>query len=537
MTSFKTPTEKLLDKYSWLEPIKKEIDKKTENPSDGSIEITKEIIVHDCKINSSKLRAKLEDSGFFNFKISGNIYLLRLENGSVEIWTDEQMRSYFDLEYIRQFPDEGIKDITKELLENKFLNSKENLLKDSIIKRLQPKSEVKFLEHTQNKAYFPYQNGIVEVSKDDIKLIPYKDSNLIVFKNNILPRNYNHLFKRDWQSGNWYNFLANISKGNDTSRFNDFSTVIGYLLHKYYERKLKAIIWMDSRGNANDPKGRGGKTLLGKGIGYMLNANMKIDKVYCEIDGKNFESKKATKYQEAEINTALIHLNDVEKFGEYKFNLTSIYNDVLEGIKVRKLYQSPFHVSTKLMISANHTFNTDSGSTRDRFLEIQLSGHYDENNSPYDEFKKWFFSSDWDDSDWSQYDNCMLFCVQNYFKLGLRTPENINLYALKAIEESDQDFIDYMDAKLASGALYHDCEFVKSDLLADFVAVYPEHNWLLNRLKSWNRWLRAYTMAHPFFVRCTSDNIDKFDTVSRQNGTSKRVFKYYFTEEYLKGNK
>lgn len=530
--TFKTETEKLLEKYNWLEPVAKEVTKSIEHPSDGSFEKVKEWQVVDCKINSARLRHHLEDNGFFNHEVSGTKFLLRIDQGAVEIWDDEKIRDWFDVQYIRNYPKDGILDIPKEMLENKFLNNKENLLKDSIIKRLRPKEKVKFLDHTETTAYFPYLNGIVCVTATNIKLIDYKDAPGVVYKTNILKRNYTEKIKREWEKGNWYSFLKNISTGADgKDRINEFQTVIGYLLHKYFERKLKSIILMDSRGNAKDPKGRGGKTLLGKGLGYMLNADMKTDKVYCEIDGKNLEAKKS-RYQDAEINTSLIHLNDVERYGEFAFKLQSVYNDVLEGVKVKKLYKDPYHIYCKILISANHTFNTEAGSTRDRFLEVQLSGHYDEDYSPYIEFGKWFFSTDWTESDWNDFDNAMLNCVRLYLRDGLITPDNINLDSLKAIEQSNQEFINFMEMKRKNGEIHHDCRFIKANLLNEFITHYPEYEWVAGKLKRWNAWLRAYTYYHPFLVKCTNDNLDDFDKIDRlQTGTVVRIFKYYYKHE------
>lgn len=536
MTSFKTETEILLERYSWLQAIKKEKIVKQTN-SDGEQEEVKITEVTDCKINASKLRDLLEDLGFFNYEIGGSSFLLRLINGAIEIWNEDKLRGFFDHEYIRSYPEKGLKDVSKEMLESKFLMSNENLLKDSIIKRLKPKKEIKFLEDTSTAAYFPYLNGIVKVTADTLSLIPYEKSEFVVFKTNILPRVFTEKMKTQWQKGNWYQFMKNIANGEGKNRIDNFQTVIGYLLHRYYERKLKSIILMDSRGSARDPKGRGGKSLLGKGMGYMLNADMKTDKVYCEIDGKNFESKKATKYQEAEINTSLIHLNDVERYGEFAFKLTSVYNDVLEGVKVRKLYQSPFHIRCKILISANHTFNTESGSTKDRFCEIQLSGYYDENRSPYDEFGKWFFSSDWSADDWNDFDCGMINCVQEYFRKGLRPPENINLDKLKAIEDTDPDFIEFMETKRLQGIICHNCEIEKSQLLKEFIQLYPEHERIDKNKKIWNKWLRAYTWYHDYFEKCTNDNLSKFDTQKRkESGEVVRVFKYYFNDEWLRKN-
>lgn len=521
-----TPTEINNEKYNWLDPIFKEV-----RNEEGEAKLT----VTACKVNASKLRKKLEQAGFFNHELAGSRFLLRLENGSAEVWTIEQLRDWFDREYIRTFPEAGVKDITSEMLENLFLNQDENLIKKSIANRLRPQSEINFLEHSRTEAIFPYLNGVAVVTEKNITLIPYHKAGGIVFKNNILPRQFKPMAEYEFKEGNWYQFIKHIANGrnNQYNRVDDMITVLGYLMHRYYERKLKSIILMDSRGSAESPKGRGGKTLLGKGLGHMLNADMRKDKVYCEIDGKNFNMKQATKYQEAEVNTGLIHINDVELYGEFAFKLQNVYNDVLEGVKVRKMYTAPFHIKCKIMISANHTFNTESGSTRDRFEEVQLSDCYDEKFSPLDHFGKWFFSTDWTETDWRQFDNTMLYCVQQYLRRGLTPPHPINLTQMKAVHQSNPDFIDFMEQLRENGEIYHECELIKTDLLNRFVQLYPEHMRLQTQQKVWLRWLRAYTHYHDFLEDWTEEKNKEFDTVKRlnSNGSVVRVFRYFYKSE------
>ena len=184
------------------------------------------------------------------------------------------------------------------------------------------------------------------------------------------------------------------------------------------------------------------------------------------------------------------------------------------------------------MISANHTFNTESGSTRDRFEEIQLSDCYDEKFSPLDHFGKWFFSTDWTEEDWRAFDNTMLYCVQQYLRRGLTTPAPINLTQMKAVQQSSPEFIQFMEKLREEKEIYHGAEFVKSDLLSRFVNQYPEHAWLMNKQKSWLKWLRAYTHYHDFLEDWTEETNDKFDTMTRlTSGTVVRVFRYHFKNQ------
>ena len=98
-------------------------------------------------------------------------------------------------------------------------------------------------------------------------------------------------------------FVFNISGQND-KRFESLKTLIGYLLHGFFETKMKAVNLTDSTISEN-AEGRSGKTLLGRAIALI--------KMVCEISGKDFDPTNKHKYSSVNLDTQIVFLNDLRK--------------------------------------------------------------------------------------------------------------------------------------------------------------------------------------------------------------------------------
>ena len=216
-------------------------------------------------------------------------------------------------------------------------------------------------------------------------------------------------------------------------RYESLVTIIGYLLHSHFSGKLKATIFTDSK-ISDMPSGRTGKTLLGQALAYI--------KKYTEINAKDFDPANKHKYQEANLDTQIIHLNDVKK----NFDIESLFNDITEGIVVDKKNVKPFKVKTKLMISANKTIRIEGASAKDRVIEFEFADHYNEKFSPEDEFGHWFFR-DWSEAEWMKFYNFFLFCICSYLKKGIIVASPVNLNRRKLLENTSQEFVEFMDDK------------------------------------------------------------------------------------------
>jgi outer membrane receptor for Fe3+-dicitrate len=128
----------------------------------------------------------------------------------------------------------------------------------------------------------------------------------------------------------------------------------------------KAVNSTDSsleRGN----NGRTGKTILAKGIGKL--------RVYGEINGKDFDATNTHKYQDLNLDTQFVNLNDVKK----GFKLEWVYNDITEGLMVEKKNQNPFRNYANIVICSNLPLELNGASDKDRIVEFEFANYFNMN--------------------------------------------------------------------------------------------------------------------------------------------------------------
>ncbi|MCL4483243.1 MAG: hypothetical protein M1445_11675, partial [Bacteroidetes bacterium] len=297
-----------------------------------------------------------------------------------------------------------------------------------------------------------------------------------IFKNQIKDRN----FKVGDPDGMFYKFVFNIS-GQKDKRFESLQTLIGYLLHSFYETKMKAVNLTDSTISDN-AEGRSGKTLLGRAISLIKNVS--------EISGKDFDPANKHKYATVSLDTQIVFLNDLRK----RFDFETLFNDISDAITVDRKNLQPFTIRAKMLISSNDTFRIEGASAKDRVVEFELADHYNANYSPEDEFNCWFFR-DWDPDEWMKFDNFMCGCLTSYLKNGILEPEQINLDKRKLISETNSDFVAFMNDKVSSQEIRFNMDYDKTLLHEEFLENYPEYrldNWL-RKTANFTRYLKAYS--------------------------------------------
>ena len=158
-------------------------------------------------------------------------------------------------------------------------------------------------------------------------------------------------------------------------------TLLGYLMHANTDGKMKAVVFTDSK-ISQSASGRTGKTLIGKAIGKMLNANTDGEvQIYSELNGKTFDSTNKHKYQTCRTITSCLHINDLPKI----FDVECLFNDITEGIEIERKGKDPLKIQPKIMISTNQTLMIEGDSAKDRFIEYELSEYFSANHSPQDE--------------------------------------------------------------------------------------------------------------------------------------------------------
>lgn len=392
---------------------------------------------------------KLKSFGFAIFEqSSGATIFIQIKDNIIKEVTELNILDTMHI-YIKKLPDRTLElpdekadiVITSDMIERKYLDSLDKFSGIKFLSRMMGKENINFVKDTKTEKYFFYRNGFIKITADDIVFLPYDKLKGYIWQEQKLERDY---IADDKQESIFEKFFTRITS-DELKRKHSLKTITGYLLHNYIEMRLIGILITDSKYSPEGkPEGRSGKSLWAKAISWMLNARAKNDKfnIYCEVGGKSFTIENERKYQKAGPNTQVININDVFKF----FSIEDLFTEIEDGIEVRRLYQLPFTIYPKMVITTNKTIKTEGGSARARFKYFQLSDYFDENRTPDKEYGCWFFR-DWDDWEWGRFDNFMIGCVREYLKHGLVIAPNINLELRMVTEHTNPVFIDFMNMK------------------------------------------------------------------------------------------
>lgn len=455
------------------------------------------------KINYLKLINLLKHMGYRRYDIGKQSFMVRIKENVVEEVTEKDIIDDFE-KYLHEFPGNLPDGVVKESLLNKIYGGISTYFSKHILQRLTSETEIEFCNHTKNEAFFYYKNGYTRVTKKGIELLPYSQLDKKIWKNQILNREFKVQPIEKWKDSSFVTFVRNIANDwkkrpdgqeniPDANRFEVFKTIIGYLLHGYFEGKLKAIVLTDSR-ISDDPSGRTGKTLIFKALGHILNSH-KHAATFAELNGKDFDFADRFKYQELGLDTKLVHLNDVKRH----FPFEELFNDITEGIKRQRKNESPVVVSAKMGISTNLTIRIHGDSAKDRSVEFELADYYSAKVSPEKEFSQWFFR-DWGRGEWEQFDNFMLHCVQQYLEKGLMKPKPINLMIRKLQEETCVEFVMWMEDRAIEHESSHDKKTMFEWFMRDHTTEGFE-KWLKQR--TFTRWLQLYAEFHSDYTGFT----------------------------------
>lgn len=473
--------------------------------------------------------------GFRRYDKDEGHFIVHIKNNVVRECSVEDVVDAVE-EYLYQFSDEEIhdkKEVTVETVINKLYAGISTYFSERILARLRPSKPIRFNEHQKDRAFFYYRNGYVEVTEKEASLKPYSQLQGCVWENQILDRDYIPKQPHQFRKFSFYRFVQIISNNYDfhpeTKAANSLvdparelalKTVMGYLLHDYFERSLMGVILTDSKIDEDgENNGRSGKTLLVKALGHMLNRN-ENSATYKEINGKDFDPTRTHKYQTLRIDTRLVHLNDAKR----NFKAEFLFNDVTEGFYAEGKNKTPFHIRAKVVVSSNNTIRIQGSSAKGRFIEVEVADYFNDRYTPEDEFGEWFFR-DWDADQWGMFDSFMMHCVQSYFKHDVQRPSTINLDERKKLEETSPQFVEWMESKdkvfVPTNEEGDDIKFNKRDLFVDFIGRYPELRTGRYQLQpnTFTKWLKRYCQYDKTYLPVVKKEDDKEGSKeTRSNG-------------------
>lgn len=437
----------------------------------------------------------LQRLGFRRFDIDRSHSFIHIETGIVrEVTLTEMIDAFFN--YLKTNFDSLGTGVDIDMLISSMYTGIGNYFNEKLMYRLEVEKNMKFMKDGQHEKYLFYQNGFLRITKDGHKLLPYSGMNGNIWNNELLPR----MFKKSVSGvGVFEKFCLKVCN-NKPERLQALQSIIGYLMHTYFDTKLRAVLFTDSRISDDDePNGRTGKTLLCKAIALMVNPEP-LMRTFCELNGKDFDPANKYKYQDCCINTKIVALNDVRK----NYNIENHFNDITEGLTVEQKNKNPFRIFAKLVFITNKTIKISGESAKDRVIEFEFSEYFHSKHSPYDEFKHWFFR-DWDANEWGRFDLFIANSITLYLKHGIIESEKINLDTRKLNEETNRDFVEFMnDLKIYNGQ-----RFDKKVLFESFITQYPDYNDRKFKQSRFTKWCILYTRYHPDFIEFKKTDEEK----------------------------
>ena len=450
----------------------------------------------DIVIQHTIFLALLAALGFRRFDLENGFTYVRVNSNVIEEVSRTTIQDVL-FKYLKGLPEELPGGVEKGFLIEKFIRSAESYFSDTKLSLLEAENSA-FCADNINEAFIFFLNGFVKCTKEGYDLRPYSELEGLVWKNQILNRGFEKMTidtPEQEEIPVFAKFIENVS-GPGQDRFLSLRTITGYLLHNQFEGKRRAVIFTDS--DITDlTNGRTGKTLYAQALGKI--------RILCEINGKDFDPEERFKYQSVNLDTQIVHLNDVKK----NFAIDKVFNDTTEGLTVEKKNKQPFRKDVKIILSTNKTVRVEGASAKDRVFEFEFVNHYNETFSPRDEFGKWFFGEGWTAQDWKEFDNFLCACLCLYLKEGIIRPAQINLNRRKLLESTNEDFVDFMDERVKDGRVKANELICKNELRNDFITYNPEYKLELTNVAKITLWLRNYANLSGYFAQNNSNQDEK----------------------------
>lgn len=353
----------------------------------------------------------------------------------------------------------------------KYCAGYQNLFSENLLAMLET-VELMMLKDTKFKSYLAFENGILEITKNEVKLIDYIDVNGYVWESQIINRPWETLadFENEYKI-----FINNISNKEPLA----VECVIGYLLSTYKNKMNNKAIILNDEVISENPEGGTGKGLFVQGLRQIRRVSI--------LDGKSFDDKKSFPYQTVSQETQVLVFDDVKK----NFDFESKFSLVTEGMTLERKNKDAIRLkvedSPKMVISTNYAIRGEGNSHDRRRFELEIAQYYGKNLTPYDEFGKQLFD-DWELEEFLKFDNYMVYCLQSYLKNGLVKQNAKNLKMRKFIAETSMELFEWIsDAENCPLGIRND----KRIYFNKFTDEYQDFKRYLTQ-KKFNIWVQKY---------------------------------------------
>ena len=397
----------------------------------------------------------LQKMGYFRYDLlNGAHEYVHIQDNKIEIVSEKIITDAFE-DYVRDLPDfhkvSIVGDHTLELnvtpmhILNKLYQCLANYFSKNL-ERLRPVDKygrpttINILHDTEDTKYVYFRNCIVAANKNGIKKIMYPEiKGGYIMANSIIDRDWVDVIN---EKGEFERFCNLISNG-DKNRLEALMSILGYLMHDYYDVDLRAAYFTDvNMDNSKHAAGGTGKGILGLALANILNRSPREDVKYIAVPGKGFKPEDPKRYSAGDITTQLIHIQDLDS----KFKFDELYNDITDGATFQKHYQNPTYRRVKIMLSMNQALPLTGSSDKRRVVIFELANFFSDKVRPESLFGHRFFENSWSEKEWHLFDQFMVRCCNIYLANGIIEPKVINLDRRAIIDKVGQDLVAYLES-------------------------------------------------------------------------------------------
>lgn len=291
-----------------------------------------------------------------------------------------------------------------------------------------------------------------------------------------------------------------LQRGDRWMRVSDFESkcsALGYLTHTYKNPACcPVVVAIDAKTDSDETRVDGG---TGKSLAMFQAPSHVVNTI--PIDGMSFDPSERFAFQQVELSTELIAIDDAQR--NFKFNslFQRITGDFIVERKNQPKFSIPFSKSPKFVITTNFPLKGDGNSYDRRQFIVEFSDFYLHNKTT-DVHKKVFFT-EWKWEDWNAFHLFMIGCMQLFLGRGLIKPIIRSYEERKFTASMPDDF-----AEWANSAIVPDQEYQRNDLIekyklssgnekisarkfSDSIKKWTEHNgYILNPQKNGGRDIR-----------------------------------------------
>jgi hypothetical protein len=414
----------------------------------------------------------LKHLGVYSKKVfNADVFVRKIDNVIEELSVKaiKELLNY----YLNQLPSLTVKfdghfeEFTKEAQIETFYKQTHLVINESFLGYLE-KDESEILTDIRDCAYIPFQNGVIEVSKESVIKTEFAElSDKVIWRNNIIPR----VIGNRALGGHFAKFISNVCD-EDPKRINSLKSAIGYLLHSYHYSSggQMVLLYDEMITDLNNPQGGTGKGLVANAVSSIRHT--------VKIDGKKFRGDNRFDFQEVDFATRILWLDDVSKFVDIdRFNSIST-----DGFNIEKKFKDSMKIpavnSPKILICSNIILDCTGTTRKRRQFIVELAPYYSSRigtgiEEPIIQIHgSRFFSDEWDAEEWNLFYWYMIDCLTLYFSKGLIHTQTINVIENRSRQLIGEDFYNWAkEQNFAKGK-----EYPTSKMFEEYRELYEKGN-------------------------------------------------------------